>query len=173
MCIRDRRTGALDKGAALVLAAGRGSPVATVTMALSAVLVVSAVLNNIPVVVIFIPIMQAISLSIGRRPSRLLIPLSFAAMLGGMTTLIGSSTNLLVSSALVQLGERPFGFFDFTIPGIVLASVGLVYLLAIAPRLLPALMIVRHIASQTSINLSLIHISSPRDRTRSRMPSSA
>lgn len=131
------RTGALDKGAALVLAAGRGSPVATVTMALSAVLVVSAVLNNIPVVVIFIPIMQAISLSIGRRPSRLLIPLSFAAMLGGMTTLIGSSTNLLVSSALVQLGERPFGFFDFTIPGIVLASVGLVYLLAIAPRLLP------------------------------------
>ena len=131
------RTGALDKGAALVLAAGRGSPVATVTMALSAVLVVSAVLNNIPVVVIFIPIMQAISLSIGRRPSRLLIPLSFAAMLGGMTTLIGSSTNLLVSSALDQLGERPFGFFDFTIPGIVLASVGLVYLLAIAPRLLP------------------------------------
>ena len=131
------RTGALDKGAALVLAAGRGSAQATVTMALSAVLVVSAVLNNIPVVVIFIPIMQAISLSIGRRPSRLLIPLSFAAMLGGMTTLIGSSTNLLVSSALVQLGERPFGFFDFTVPGIVLASVGLVYLLVIAPRLLP------------------------------------
>jgi di/tricarboxylate transporter len=131
------RTGALDKGAALVLAAGRGSAQATVTMALSAVLVVSAVLNNIPVVVIFIPIMQAISLSIGRRPSRLLIPLSFAAMLGGMTTLIGSSTNLLVSSALVQLGERPFGFFDFAVPGIVLASVGLVYLLVIAPRLLP------------------------------------
>ena len=131
------RTGALDKGAALVLAAGRGSPVATVTMALGAVLVVSAVLNNIPVVVIFIPIMQAISQRIGRRPSRLLIPLSFAAMLGGMTTLIGSSTNLLVSSALVQLGERPFGFFDFTIPGIVLAAIGLVYLLVIAPRLLP------------------------------------
>lgn len=131
------RTGALDKGAALVLAAGRGSPAATVTMALAAVLIVSAVLNNIPVVVIFIPIMQAISQSLGRRPSRLLIPLSFAAMLGGMTTLIGSSTNLLVSSALVQLGERPFGFFDFTVPGVVLAAVGLVYLLVVAPRLLP------------------------------------
>jgi di/tricarboxylate transporter len=111
--------------------------VATVTLALSAVLVVSAVLNNIPVVVIFIPIMQAISKSIGRRPSRLLIPLSFAAMLGGITTLIGSSTNLLVSSALVELGEAPFSFFDFTIPGMVLAGVGLVYLLVFAPRLLP------------------------------------
>ncbi len=131
------RTGALDKGAALVLAAGRGSPLATVTIALAVVLAVSAVLNNIPVVVIFIPIMQAISIRLGRRPSRLLIPLSFAAMLGGMTTLIGSSTNLLVSSALEQLGERPFGFFDFTVPGLVLAAVGLVYLLTAAKHLLP------------------------------------
>ncbi len=131
------RTGALDKGAALVLAMGRGSATGTMMMALSAILIVSAVLNNIPVVVIFIPIMQAIASRLGRRPSRLMMPLSFAAMLGGMTTLIGSSTNLLVSSGLVQLGEAPFGFFDFTVPGIVLAAAGLVYLLTLAPRLLP------------------------------------
>ena len=131
------RTGALDQGAAMVLAAGRGSATGTMVMALGTVLVVSAVLNNIPVVVIFIPIMQAISLRIGKRPSRLMMPLSFAAMLGGMTTLIGSSTNLLVSSGLVQLGETPFGFFDFTVPGIVLAVSGLIYLLTVAPYLLP------------------------------------
>lgn len=131
------RTGALDKGAAIVLAAGRGSSWLTVTMALTTVLAVSALMNNIPVVVIFIPIMQAIAKRLGRRPSRLLMPLSFAAMLGGMTTLIGSSTNLLVSSALVQLGEAPFGFFDFSIPGIVLAVAGLLYLLLVAPYLLP------------------------------------
>lgn len=131
------RTGALDKGAAMVLAAGRGSPWLTVTMALTTVLAVSALMNNIPVVVIFIPIMQAIAKRLGKRPSHLLMPLSFAAMLGGMTTLIGSSTNLLVSSALVQLGEAPFGFFDFSIPGIVLAIAGLLYLLFVAPRLLP------------------------------------
>ena len=94
------RTGALDKGAAMVLSAGRGSAAGTMVMALGAILVVSAVLNNIPVVVIFIPIMQAIALRLGKRPSRLMMPLSFAAMLGGMTTLIGSSTNLLVSSGL-------------------------------------------------------------------------
>ncbi len=131
------RTGALDQGAAMVLAAGRGSATGTMVMALSAILVVSAVLNNIPVVVIFIPIMQAIALRLGKRPSRLMMPLSFAAMLGGMTTLIGSSTNLLVSSGLVQLGEAPFGFFDFTVPGIVLAVAGLIYLLTVAPFLLP------------------------------------
>ena len=131
------RTGALDQGAAMVLAAGRGSATGTMVMALGAILIVSAVLNNIPVVVIFIPIMQAIALRLGRQPSRLMMPLSFAAMLGGMTTLIGSSTNLLVSSGLVQLGEAPFGFFDFTVPGIVLAAAGLVYLLTVAPVLLP------------------------------------
>lgn len=131
------RTGALDQGAAMVLAAGRGSAAATVVMTLGAVLVVSAFLNNIPVVVIFIPIMQAIALRLGRRPSRLMMPLSFAAMLGGMTTLIGSSTNLLVSSGLVQLGEAPFHFFDFTVPGVVLAVAGLAYILVFAPRLLP------------------------------------
>ncbi len=131
------RTGALDQGAAMVIAAGRGSETGTMVMALGAILVVSAILNNIPVVVIFIPIMQAIALRLGKRPSRLMMPLSFAAMLGGMTTLIGSSTNLLVSSGLVQLGEAPFGFFDFTVPGIVLAVAGLIYLLTVAPFLLP------------------------------------
>jgi Na+/H+ antiporter NhaD/arsenite permease-like protein len=100
-------------------------------------LLISAIMNNIPVVVIFIPIMQAVATRLNRAPSWLMMPLSFAAMLGGMTTLIGSSTNLLVSSTLVDLGERPFGFFDFTIPGPLLAGIRLVYLLTIAPPILP------------------------------------
>ena len=58
-------------------------------------------------------------------------------MLGGMTPLIGSSTNLLVNSALIEVKATPFGFFDFTIPGLVMASVGLIYVLLVAPRLLP------------------------------------
>ncbi|MEE8549154.1 MAG: SLC13 family permease, partial [Alphaproteobacteria bacterium] len=66
------------------------------------------------------------------------MPLSFAAILGGMTTLIGSSTNLLVSGTLVEMGRPGFGFFDFTLPGVVLAVVGLVYLVTIAPRLMPS-----------------------------------
>ena len=67
-----------------------------------------------------------------------MMPLSFAAILGGMTTLIGSSTNLLVSNELAALGEEQFGFFSFTIPGLVVAGAGMIYVLFVAPRLLGA-----------------------------------
>ncbi|MCP4327789.1 MAG: SLC13 family permease [Alphaproteobacteria bacterium] len=131
------RTGALDQVGRAVYNTTRGHPLAATGLALVVVVVVSAFLNNIPVVVIFIPIMQALADQLGRTASRLMIPLSYAAILGGMTTLIGSSTNLLVSSALIEIGEEPFGFFDFTIPGILMAIGGLVYILLVAPRLLP------------------------------------
>ncbi len=101
------------------------------------VLVFSAFLNNTPLVVIAIPIMQALAVKAGMSESRMMIPLSYAAILGGMTTLIGSSTNLLVSNVLKNLGYEPIGFFDFTVPGLILASVGLVYTLLVVPRTLP------------------------------------
>jgi di/tricarboxylate transporter len=101
------------------------------------VIVISAFLNNIPVVVIFIPIMQALAARFGQSASKWMIPLSYAAVFGGMITLIGSGTNLLVNSALIEMDERPFGFFDFSVSGMVLASVGLVYIILVAPKLLP------------------------------------
>ena len=132
------RTGLLDAAAGLVLRLSRGGGLATMLLVLVAVAAVSAFLNNIPVVVIFVPIMQAVSEHLGRPAGKVMIPLSFAAILGGMTTLIGSSTNLLVSNALVEAGEAPFGFFDFSVPGLVLATAGLAYVLFVAPYLLPA-----------------------------------
>jgi di/tricarboxylate transporter len=101
------------------------------------VIAFSAVLNNIPVVVLFIPIMQTLTRRFRQSPSRYMMLLSFASVLGGMTTLIGSSTNLLVALELADLGEEPFGFFDVTVHGLVLAGCGLLYLLYVAPRLLP------------------------------------
>ena len=86
---------------------------------------------------IFIPIMQALADRLGRSPSSIMMPLSFAAILGGMTTLIGSSTNLLVSNMLQELGQQHFSFFSFTVPGVVLALTGLVYIVFVAPRFLP------------------------------------
>lgn len=100
-------------------------------------LVMSAFLNNTPVVVIAIPILQALASSVGMSDSRVMIPLSFAAILGGMTTLIGSSTNLLVSSAMVDLGYDAIGLFDFWKPGSIMAAVGLLYVMFILPKLLP------------------------------------
>ena len=101
------------------------------------VLVVSAFMNNTPLVIIAIPVMQALMQSIKAPASRIMMPLSFVAILGGMTTLVGSSTNLLVSSTMVELGHDPLGFFDFTVPGAVLAAIGFVYVLIFVPRSLP------------------------------------
>lgn len=130
------RAGVLDWAAQVVFRVGGGSAWRTVTLVLVAVIVISAFLNNIPVVVIFIPIMQALAERIGTSAGKLLMPLSYAAILGGMTTLIGSSTNLLVSSSMIELGLPGFGFFDFTVPGVVMAAAGLVYVLLVAPRLI-------------------------------------
>lgn len=101
------------------------------------VMVLSAFMNNTPLVIIAIPIIQSLLQPTGAPASRIMMPLSFIAILGGMTTLVGSSTNLLVSSTMVELGYEPFGFFDFVIPGVMLAAVGFVYIMAVLPRTLP------------------------------------
>ena len=106
-------------------------------ISLLTVLLISAFLNNIPVVIIFIPIIQAIAQRFHEPASKLLMPLSFVAVVGGMTTLVGSGTNLLVSNALVDAGYKELGFFEFTLPGLVLALTGLAYVCLIAPKFLP------------------------------------
>lgn len=101
------------------------------------VAVMSAFMNNTPLVIIAIPVLQVLVSNIGMAQSRIMIPLSFAAILGGMTTLIGSSTNLLVDSAMQDLGYDPIGFFDFTVPGLMMAGVGMAYVLLVLPFMLP------------------------------------
>jgi di/tricarboxylate transporter len=130
-------TGALDEPARRVLWLSSGKPSVAIGLAFGTVLVCSAVLNNTPVVVIFIPILLALAGQLDRAPGSVVIPLSYSAILGGMVTLIGSSTNLLVAGALNDLTGLSIGFFDFAIPGLVLAGVGMTYVILIAPRLLP------------------------------------
>lgn len=131
------RTGVLDKVARVVLDLGGGREWLSVTIVMAVVLTISAFLNNIPVVVIFIPVAQVLAERLGRSTSKVMMGLSYAAVLGGMTTLIGSGTNLLASNALIEMGEQGFNFFDFTIPGVVLAGAGLLYVLLVLPSLLP------------------------------------
>lgn len=100
------------------------------------VMVVSAFLNNTPLVIIAIPLIQALTKQVGLSDSRLMIPLSYVAILGGMTTLIGSSTNLLVASSMTELGYAPLQFFDFVVPGMILAGVGFIYVILFVPRML-------------------------------------
>jgi di/tricarboxylate transporter len=129
-------TGALEGVARLLVWLARGSFQRALGYSLGYVTASSALLNNTPIVVIFMPILRSIAERFARPPSAVLMPLSFAAILGGMLTLIGTSTNLLVSGELAKLGEQPFGFFDFTVPGLVLALAGGLYVLAL-PLLLP------------------------------------
>ena len=131
------QTGALVRPARRLLSLRRHHPVVAAALALTVAAVISGVMNNTPVVVIFIPLMAVLAERTDRSVSAIMMPLSFAAILGGMTTLIGSSTNLLVASASETAGAGTLGFFDFTVPGLVLATVGLGYVVFIAPRLLP------------------------------------
>jgi di/tricarboxylate transporter len=131
------QTGALDGVATSLHQASGGSAAIALLISLLPVAVLSSVLNNTPVVVIFIPIMTALAGSLRLSASRLLIPLSFASILGGMMTLIGSSTNLLVAGVAQEMGLPRIGFFDFIVPGAVLASCGMLYVIFVAPRLLP------------------------------------
>ncbi|MDF2366506.1 SLC13 family permease [Sneathiella sp.] len=131
------RTGALEQPIRRLVTLRRHHPILAIAVVLAAVLVISAFMNNTPVVVIFIPLMTALAERMHRSTSTLMIPLSYASILGGMTTLIGSSTNLLVMAAATQAGQPKIGFFDFTIPGAVLAFFGLIYALVVIPRILP------------------------------------
>lgn len=131
------QTDALRLVTSMFMVRSKGMTMISIGFFLIFVAVVSAFMNDTPLVVIAIPLMQALA-SIAKVPiSRVMIPLSYAAVLGGMTTLIGSSTNLLVASAMTNLGYQSPGFFDFIIPGMMLAGVGLVYVIFIVPRLLP------------------------------------
>lgn len=131
------QTGALEAPVRVLMRLGGGQPAILMASMLVLVTLISAFLNDTPVVVIFLPIMAALSEKLSRSPSRVMIPLSYAAMLGGMTTLIGSSTNLLVAGTLERLEGIEMSFFQITPVGAVLALVGLAYVLLVLPRLLP------------------------------------
>ena len=102
------------------------------------VMPLSAFLNNTPVVATMIPAITAWSRKIGVAPSRLLIPLSYGAMIGGTITLIGTSTNLVVAGQYQTLtGRDDFGIFSITLVGLAVAFTGSLFMIFVMPRLLP------------------------------------
>ncbi|MDH3636359.1 MAG: SLC13 family permease [Gammaproteobacteria bacterium] len=107
-----------------------------VTLVIGAIL--SAFINNTPVVILLLPILISVSIKTSTPASDLLMPLGLSTSIGGMATSIGTSTNLLVVAVAADLGLRQLGMFDFVFPAMLAGCAGILYLWFVAPKLLPA-----------------------------------
>ncbi|UCH40932.1 MAG: SLC13 family permease, partial [Gammaproteobacteria bacterium] len=132
------RTGALEPIGRQLARWWTHRPLLTFLATLVIGAMLSAFINNTPVVILLLPILISVSLKTTTPASDLLLPMGLATSIGGMATSIGTSTNLLVVAVAADLGLRELGMFDFAFPAIIAGSVGVLYLWLLAPRLLPA-----------------------------------
>ena len=131
------RTGAIEPVGRFLSQLWINKPILSTIGTLSIGAILSAFINNTPIVVLLLPILISVGISTNTNTSNILMPMGLATLLGGMTTTIGTSTNLLVVSVAQDSGVDAFGIFDFIIPGSIAAAVGIIYLWLIGPLLLP------------------------------------
>lgn len=131
------RTGALEPVGRSLASLWSVSPALSLLLTLVVGGALSAFVNNVPVVVLLLPVLTSISLRANKPASSILMPMGFATLVGGMTTTIGTSTNLLVISIAADLGLPRLNMFDFFIPAAITGGVAILYLWLLAPRMLP------------------------------------
>ena len=130
-------TGVLQPLALAMARAWNAKPRLALLATLISVAILSAFLNNTPIVIMLLPILITVSLRSRVPSSGILMPVGLATSIGGMGTAIGTSTNLLVISVAADIGLERFGMFDFSVPVIIVGFFGILYLWLIAPHLLP------------------------------------
>ncbi len=131
------RTGAVSVISQRIIRVSRGNPSHVLMLSILIVAIVSAFINNTPVVLVFIPVVLGVAHRFKIAPSRLLIPISYASILGGTCTLVGTSTNILVSSLSSQHGYGTLGMFEFMAPGLIFLVVGVLYMVVLGGKILP------------------------------------
>ncbi|MBT8078401.1 MAG: SLC13 family permease [Gammaproteobacteria bacterium] len=130
-------TGALQPLATVVSRAWSSRPLLALLVTLIAGAVLSAFMNNTPIVVLLMPILVGVSLRVKFPVSGVMLPMGLATIIGGMSTTIGTSTNLLVVGISRDLGMNEFSMFDFVWPVFLVGGFGILFLWIIAPRMLP------------------------------------
>ncbi len=134
-----QKSGVLEYLVLRLLKIGSKSKVFGLIIYLFAIAIASAFVNNTAIVAIFIPITIRVAQKFDVNPSKVLIPLSYAAILGGTLTLVGTSTNLLVNSLLIEMGNyEPLGMFEFTKYSAIQLIIGLTFIILVAYRFLPS-----------------------------------
>jgi di/tricarboxylate transporter len=132
------KTGVLDTLAAALYRHTGGNYTLLLTSIVLVVCSLSAFMNNTVVTAVFVPVVMAVARRAKLAPSKLLMPVAFAAMLGGCCTLIGTSTNVAVSSLLTRRGMQPFSLFEFLPVGVALVVAGVLFFTLLGGKLLPA-----------------------------------
>ncbi|HXH69086.1 MAG TPA: SLC13 family permease, partial [Pyrinomonadaceae bacterium] len=131
------KTGIVDLiGRRLYRIAGKNEFLLT-ALIMSVAAISASVLKNTTTTAMFVPVVLGLAARAKIPPSKLLMPLAFGAILGGSCTLIGTSTNLAVSSAMQRYGMEPYSMFELTPVGVIMVAVGLIYMLFLGIKLLP------------------------------------
>ena len=131
------RTGALEPIGRILAKVWRRAPIFSLLLTMLIAAVLSAFINNTPIVVLLLPLLIGVAIRNGRSPSGMLLPMGLASIIGGMATTIGTSTNLLVVGVAEDMGMDAFGMFDFLGPASIGAVFAIAYLWLIAPKLIP------------------------------------
>jgi len=130
------RTGALEPVGRFLAKQWATHPSLTLLETLIIGAVLSAFVNNTPIVILLLPILISVTLRTNSHASQILMPMGFATLIGGMATTIGTSTNLLVVSVAADLGLKSFDMFDFVLPALIAGGAGILYLWLIVPKII-------------------------------------
>ncbi len=133
------RTGGVNFISRQILSLAKGNVTVAMIIILTTVGVASAFINNTPVVILFIPVVMSMCCEFGLSPSKFLIPVSYASILAGTCTLIGTSTNIIISDLSAAYGHDPISMFELATLGVPVAIAGILILLFIAPKIMPNL----------------------------------